>query len=452
MGEVFFPKDNSAAQSLSYWGVFACGFVVRPIGALLFGHFGDTLGRTKCMVISIIFMAVPTVIIGCLPTYNVGSYTAGIAAPILLAIMRLIQGLAMGGEFGSAVIYISELASTKYRGRLVTALQCSVNVGMILATLLVMLLNNTVSAHDMLIWGWRIPFLCAFVTAILGFVLRLGMPEPHAFLAAARAEKAYLENRDPSMELDTLPTHKSEMSLKDSDSDDGEPEEGVLSRFQGHTHSKVPIFRLIRNNWAGIIIQVMFMAWVSAAFYLTVSWLMVGLRKGGPMISVIESQGILIVSLVFNAVGLVATGWGFDLGLRSIYANALVVVIGMGVGAGVFYGAWTSAVAAWTLTSLMQLIIGSAMALVVLPCTRIYEPLERTSGFSFGYNTGYGILGGLSPMIVTSIKNDLGATTHIANFAPEFWLLGLGVLSVIGCFLLKAYMPRLNKRFVGHLE
>jgi len=119
-------------------------------------------------------------------------------------------------------------------------------------------------------------------------------------------------------------------------------------------------------------------------------------------------------------------------------------------GFGVFYGVFQGTAGAWCLVSLMQLVIGMAMANVALPCTRIYHPLERTTGFSFAYNCGYGVLGGLSPMVITAMKSGLSESMEI--YAPALWLLILGSASLIGCALLTAYSPRLNKSFVGHIE
>jgi MFS family permease len=138
-------------------------------------------------------MAFATIAIGVLPTYSVAPYAAGVAAPVLLALCRILQGMAMGGEFGSAVIYISELAPKDRRGAFVATLQMSVNIGMMLATILVMLLQNTLTPDAMLAWGWRVPFLCAFTTALLGAALRSTMPEPKAFLTAARLAKLRAE-------------------------------------------------------------------------------------------------------------------------------------------------------------------------------------------------------------------------------------------------------------------
>jgi MFS family permease len=130
--------------------VFAAGFVVRPLGALLFGHVGDKTGRNKSLTMSIFVIAVATTIIGVLPGYaSPKGYSIGIAAPIILASLRIVQGLALGGEYCVAVIYISELAPVKARGMFVAALMCSVNVGLIAATCFVMALNAIFNAG-----GW----------------------------------------------------------------------------------------------------------------------------------------------------------------------------------------------------------------------------------------------------------------------------------------------------------
>lgn len=109
-----------------------------------------------------------------------------------------------------------------------------------------------------------------------------------------------------------------------------------------------------------------------------------------------------------------------------------------------------STAGAWCLVSLMQLVVGMAMANVALPCTRIYRPLERTTGFSFAYNCGYGVLGGLSPMVITAMKSGLSESMEI--YAPAFWLLILGGAALVGSALLAAYSPRINRPFVGHIE
>ena len=448
---------------------------MRPLGALIFGHIGDTAGRNRCLLLSILAMAFSTVTIGILPTYNFGKYRAGVAAPVLLALLRLLQGLAMGGEFGSAVIYISELARRSRRGTFVAILQMSVNAGMILATLLVILLQNTLTEKQMLRWGWRVPFLCAFATALLGAFLRRGMPEPHAFLTAARAARA--RHGDGDAKAGATATGHPASTTKDTDGggdtasratgsmapsergygdDDLEPEDleevvepkGALAALHGSADVRTPIMRLIRNNLMGLLLHICFMAWVSGAFYVTVSWLAKDLRTYG--YPLLQTQGLLIVSLIPNAIGLLVVGNLIDRGVRAIWLNAIIVIIGSALGFAVFKSVGKSLPAAWGIVCLFHLFIGGAMANVALPCTRIYEPLQRTTGFSFGYNAGYGVIGGLSPLAVAAIK--AGLPLAMRAFAPAFWLLALGAISIVGCLGLNLYAPRLGRPFVGRLE
>ncbi|KIZ00773.1 Alpha-ketoglutarate permease [Monoraphidium neglectum] len=474
LDRVFFPTDNEAIQALAFWGVYAAGFVVRPIGALIFGHIGDTAGRNRCLVVSILFMAFSTVAIGVLPTYSTGVYRAGIAAPVLLALLRILQGLALGGEHSSAMCYISELADKGQRGRFTAVLQWCVNIGMIIATLMAMMLQNTLSEDAMLNWGWRVPFLCAAATALLGAALRRNMPEPHAFLEAARLQKRLASGggvaadaaedgaggqrcgacqapqscgacqvvRPPT--APDLLVQVAAGSEVQSDSLSDAPVEAV----HGHAAARTPIVRLMRTNLAGVGLHICHMSWVSAAFYLTCSWLAKDLRTYGYPLKM--TQGILIVSLIPNAVGLFLGGLALDRGLPALYSNMALVTAATALAFPVFYGVGRSLAAAWCLVPLFQLFVGAVQVHSLLPCTRIYEPLSRTTGFSFGYNCGYGIIGGLSPLLVAAIKT--GLPGHVHPFAPALWLLFLAGVSVLGDVGLRLYQPRLGKPFVGHIE
>uniref|UniRef100_A0A383VN35 Major facilitator superfamily (MFS) profile domain-containing protein n=1 Tax=Tetradesmus obliquus TaxID=3088 RepID=A0A383VN35_TETOB len=173
--KVFFPAGDPAVTQLSFWGVYAVGFISRPVGALLFGHLGDTRGRRICLLVSVTMMAIPTVLIGCLPTFA----QAGIAAPILLALLRAIQGLAMGGEFGCAMVYLHEIAPAKAKGLVGSIGFASAMVGCMLGVLIVVIVEAIFSpAAQMLIFGWRLPFLLSIISASAAFALRMHMPEP----------------------------------------------------------------------------------------------------------------------------------------------------------------------------------------------------------------------------------------------------------------------------------
>ncbi|KIY99354.1 Putative proline/betaine transporter [Monoraphidium neglectum] len=459
---VFFPSNDPNISALSYWGVFAVAFVARPIGALIFGHIGDKYGRSWTFSIAIIVMAVSTLIIGILPTYDIGPYKAGVAAPVLLAILRFFQGISFAGDFGAAVVYISELAAPSIRGRMVTTLQWSINLGLILASIVVIILQAALTQAQMFEWGWRIPFLLAAFSAVLGYFMRRGMPEPTTFLEAYAKDRAAEggEAGEPDAKLEisdkaatkNLDDAASQASTSQADAEEEveAKQKGVLAVLHGHSRSSVPVFRLLRNNAFGLTANIFFGAWVNGAFFVAVTWLsgqLINTYKLHPNVAL----AITIVSLIFNTVGLSLAGYGFDHGMPAITAAAGTLILGVGSGFGLYYWVGTGSLAAlWVAPSLLHLVVGFYMALYVLPMTRIYHPLERTTGFSFAYATGYGILGGISPLVVTAFKAKLGADA--ASFAPAFWLLLLSGGSVIGIVLLKLYLPRLDKPYISRVR
>eukprot|EP00878_Enallax_costatus_P017013 GHUV01017861.1.p1 GENE.GHUV01017861.1~~GHUV01017861.1.p1 ORF type:complete len:573 (+),score=108.97 GHUV01017861.1:493-2211(+) len=158
--------------------VYAVGFIARPVGSVIFGHIGDTRGRRLNLLLTISIMAVPTVLIGCLPTFA----QIGIAAPALLAVLRLIQGLAMGGEFGSAMVYLHEIAPDDMQGMIGSLGFVSAMFGCMTGVLIVVIMEAIFNTSQMLVFGWRIPFLLSSVSASAAIALRMHMPEPDEFV------------------------------------------------------------------------------------------------------------------------------------------------------------------------------------------------------------------------------------------------------------------------------
>ena len=158
LGKLFFPSDNPTTSILSALAVFGVAFVARPFGAVLFGHLGDKIGRRAVLVIAILLMGGATAAIGLLPTYA----TIGIAAPILLIICRLTQGLSAGGETSGAATFLAECAPPKRRGLWTSSIQSVGIVSFVTAALLVAGLNAWLGTDTMADWGWRIPFLLSF--------------------------------------------------------------------------------------------------------------------------------------------------------------------------------------------------------------------------------------------------------------------------------------------------
>ncbi|TQN41036.1 metabolite-proton symporter [Blastococcus colisei] len=185
-GPLFFPEQDDFVQVLAAFATYAVGFFARPVGALVFGHFGDRVGRKKLLVISLMMMGGATFLIGLLPTYA----TVGVLAPVLLIVLRLVQGFALGGEWGGAVLIVSEHGKPEHRGFWASWPQAGAPAGNLLATGVLALLAAVQSEETFLAWGWRIPFLLSAVLIIVGLWVRLSVSESPVFLEAQRAAAA----------------------------------------------------------------------------------------------------------------------------------------------------------------------------------------------------------------------------------------------------------------------
>jgi len=173
IGRAFFPKEDAVAQVLSAFGIFAVGYLMRPVGGALVGHIGDKFGRRAALSFSVMAMAIPTFIVGLLPGYA----TLGIVAPILLTLLRMIQGLSVGGEYTTSVVFMVEHAPTGRRG-LIGALGCCGAVGgILLGSATGAILSAIVLPEAMAQWGWRIPFLMGLAVGLAGYFLRRRIQE-----------------------------------------------------------------------------------------------------------------------------------------------------------------------------------------------------------------------------------------------------------------------------------
>jgi MHS family shikimate/dehydroshikimate transporter-like MFS transporter len=181
---LFFPHVSPMVGTLSAFGTFSVGFIARPVGGVIFGHFGDRIGRKAMLVYSLLIMGVATFIIGLLPTYK----TIGIAAPLLLVVMRFAQGIGVGGEWGGAVLMAVEHSSGQSRGFHGSWPQMGVPAGLLLSTLVFRLFSSNLSEEQFLTWGWRLPFLLSVVLIGVGLFIRLRLMETPAFLRLKDSE------------------------------------------------------------------------------------------------------------------------------------------------------------------------------------------------------------------------------------------------------------------------
>ncbi|QMW21507.1 MFS transporter [Sandaracinobacteroides saxicola] len=183
IGKLFFPGDNPTAALLASLATFGAGFGVRPLGALLFGYYGDRIGRKYTFLVTITLMGGATAAIGFLPTYA----QAGLWAPALLLLLRLLQGLALGGEYGGAAIYVAEHAPPGKRGQYTSWIQVSVPTGFLLCVVVVLTTRHSMTTEEFEAWGWRIPFLLSILMLAISIFIRLKLAESPVFQAMKAA-------------------------------------------------------------------------------------------------------------------------------------------------------------------------------------------------------------------------------------------------------------------------
>ncbi len=174
---LFFPTENATAALLSAFATYAAGFLVRPFGAVIFGRIGDLVGRKYTFLVTIMVMGTATFLVGVLPTYS----SIGWLAPILLVSLRLLQGLALGGEYGGAATYVAEHARAHERGYATSWIQTTATLGLLLALILIALCRGNMSAKDFAEWGWRIPFLISVILLVFSVYIRLKLNETPIF-------------------------------------------------------------------------------------------------------------------------------------------------------------------------------------------------------------------------------------------------------------------------------
>jgi MFS transporter, MHS family, shikimate and dehydroshikimate transport protein len=175
--KLFFPASDPTLGTIAAFGTYGVGFLARPLGAAIFGHFGDRVGRKAMLAITIIIMGLGTFLVGLLPTYS----QVGILAPILLVLLRLLQGIGLGGEWAGAVLMVVENAPIRRRGVLGSAVQLGYPIGNLAAVGALALLSSQLSAADFLAWGWRVPFLISIILAGVGWYIRMHLEETPAF-------------------------------------------------------------------------------------------------------------------------------------------------------------------------------------------------------------------------------------------------------------------------------
>ncbi len=176
----FFPADNPVAAFLSTLATFAAGFVVRPFGALFFGRLGDLIGRKYTFMVTLLLMGGATFLIGCIPSYE----SIGFLAPLLVLVLRLLQGLALGGEYGGAATYVAEHAPSHQRGYWTSWIQTTATVGLFVSLMVILITKSSLSKEAFENWGWRVPFWVSILMVAVSYLIRKKMHESPVFQKA----------------------------------------------------------------------------------------------------------------------------------------------------------------------------------------------------------------------------------------------------------------------------
>lgn len=345
LSPLFFPASDPYTSLISGFGVFAVGFIPRPLGAILFGHIGDKYGRKNALTISIIFMALPTLMIGCLPTYQ----QIGLAAPILLILARLIQGICTGGEYNGAGIFIVEHTKTNKKGFYGSILTASGILGSLLATLI----GSFFTQKGFPDWSWRIPFILGGTLAVIGFYLRKNVSESPEFLAIEE------HSRPPQVPiLDILKNYFPSV---------------LLCFFIGSNTTLVFYVVLIYVNSTLLVEHVLDPSTMMLINSLMLGVCVASLILMGKLSDFVGHKKLMIISL--SLIFLLAIPGSYMFASQNLYfiipAQALLIILNGGVSAP----------------------SNAYMA-------TFFPPQYRYSGVAFGYTIGLLLIGGNSPYVV----------------------------------------------------
>ncbi|MEU4495868.1 MFS transporter [Streptomyces sp. NPDC023998] len=386
--KLFFPGSDPLVGTLLSFLTYAVGFAARPLGALVFGHYGDRLGRKKLLVLSLLLMGGATFAIGLLPTHA----TVGSAAPVLLTVLRLVQGFALGGEWGGAVLLVSEHGDAKRRGFWASWPQTGAPAGQLLATGVLSVLTALLSDAAFTSWGWRIPFLLSGVLVVVGLWIRLSVDESPVFkaaLAQAEARKA----------------------------------------AAGRQAEKMPLVAVMRHHWRDVLVAMGARMAENISYYVITAFILVYATTAVQMSKQTALNAVLIASAVHFAV---IPAWGAlsdRIGRRPVY---LIGAIGVGAWMFPFFalidtGSFGSLLLAVTVGLVLH---GAMYAPQAAFFSEMFATRMRYSGASIGAQFSSVAAGAPAPLIATALLADYDSSTPIALYVIAAALL---TVVAIGC-------------------
>ncbi|MER6241262.1 MFS transporter [Streptomyces clavifer] len=371
--KLFFPGSDPLVGTLLSFLTYAVGFAARPLGALVFGHYGDRLGRKKLLVLSLLLMGGATFAIGLLPTHA----TIGSAAPVLLTFLRLVQGFALGGEWGGAVLLVSEHGDAKRRGFWASWPQTGAPAGQLIATGVLSALTALMSESAFEAWGWRIPFLLSGVLVILGLWIRLSVDESPVFKAAlAQAE---------------------------------------LRRSAAAPAEKMPLVAVLRHHWRDVLIAMGARMAENISYYVITAFILVYATTAADLSKQTALNAVLVASAVHFAVIPLWGALSDRVGRRPVY---LVGAIGVGLWMFPFFALIDSrSFGSLLLAVTVGLIFHGAMyAPQAAFFSEMFATRMRYSGASIGAQFSSVAAGAPAPLIATALLADFGSSTPISLY------------------------------------
>ena len=380
VGALFFPADIPEwLRQVQTFGIFAAGYLARPLGGIIMAHFGDLVGRKKMFTLSILLMAIPTLAIGLLPTYA----TAGLAAPLLLLMMRILQGAAIGGEVPGAWVFVAEHVPARRIGIACGTLTAGLTVGILLGSVVATLINTQLTVQAIHSGGWRIPFLLGGIFGLVAMYLRRWLQETPIFLEMQQRKALAQELPIKSVVLKHKPAVVVSMLLT-----------WLLS--------------------AGIVVVILMSpVWLQKQYGFAPALTL----QANSVATVMLCVGCLLAGLIVDKVGASKT---FIVGSILLASSSWLF----------YHLAGTHPEQIFLLYGLVGLCVGVVGA-VPYVMVRAFPAEVRFTGISFSYNLSYAIFGGLTPIAVTMLMG-------VSPMAPAWYVLALSLLGlVLGIWLRK---------------
>lgn len=378
--KLFFPKSAPLTGALLSFATYGVGFAARPVGAWIFGSYGDRIGRKATLIVTLLTMGIATVLVGLLPAYS----SIGIWGAILLTVLRVFQGIGVGGEWGGSVLLSMEWGSNRRRGLVASMPQMGVPIGLILGNGALLVFSN-LTGSGFLQWGWRIPFLLSFVLVAVGLYIRLGVMETPLF------RKLIAEKRvEPS-----------------------------------------PVTTVVRRNWREILLAMFVRTSEQAPFYIFTAFVLVygteQLKLGNNFMLFCVFFAACLSLLTIPLAGMASDRFG----RRPVY---MVGVILTGAVAFPYFGLLNTGVAALVVIAVIASLIphdlqyGPQAALIA----ESFTGSLRYSGASLGYQLASVTAGGPAPLIATKLLSVYHSSAPIA-----LYIVGCSVVSLVALLLMK---------------